>query len=785
MGFLREFFCESELILVLKNKTVQRKNQLITISSILLILLAFVAVNAQIQPSSAPVNLDFEADKLGQPVSGWRLSPVCSPTDSFTSTSENPVQGSFSGLIRIDGEKTLRDYCIIIQTFDATNFRGKKIRLRSAIRTESNGKGRTQMWLRVDRKTSKGNVLTGFFDNMDDRPITSDKWGYYDIEGNVSNDAVTLNIGFLLYGSGNTWVDDVSLEITGDSKTTNEAPRPLSSRGLSNILAFTRLMGYVRHFHPSDQAAKTDWNSFTVTGIRQVEGAKTRKDLLEKLNQLFKPIAPTIAIYSGVKPPPSSPPSLATKRLMWRHLSFNPGGNSLYNSQRIELNIKKAENSGDFPDSFNADLGDGLSAIIPIVVYADSNGTLPYLKSLPKVSSESSASFSGNDRATRLAGVALAWNIFQHFYPYFDVVKVNWMNVLPNFLKMAATDKDEEEFVKTLKKLVGRLQDGHGFIDYGNRNRFIPPITLGLIEGKVIVTYIAKPIEGLNLGDAILSVNGQPIEELIKENGEEVSAATEQWKNFQILSDLLGGPKDEIVQLEIEPWQKIGQKSKVSLKCETKVDPNYGLSSINDKQHPKVAEIEPGIFYLNIDQINDKDFNENLPKLAQAKGIIFDFRGYPLRIGVENFLSRLTEKTMKSASWLVPLVTEPDRRNMKFEGNLEWEVKPAAPYLNAKKVFITDGRSISRTETMLGIVENYKLGEIVGETTAGTNGNINIFKLPGDYEVLFTGMKVLKQDGSRHHGVGIIPTVKVKRTRAGVAAGKDEFLEKALEIVKQ
>lgn len=70
MGFLREFFCESELILVLKNKTVQRKNQLITISSIFLILLAFFRINAQIQPSLAPVNFDFEADKLGQPVSG-------------------------------------------------------------------------------------------------------------------------------------------------------------------------------------------------------------------------------------------------------------------------------------------------------------------------------------------------------------------------------------------------------------------------------------------------------------------------------------------------------------------------------------------------------------------------------------------------------------------------------------------------------------------------------------------------------------------------------------------
>ena len=34
---------------------------------------------------------------------------------------------------------------------------------------------------------------------------------------------------------------------------------PLSPRGLENLIAFTRLLGYIRHFHPSDQAAATDW----------------------------------------------------------------------------------------------------------------------------------------------------------------------------------------------------------------------------------------------------------------------------------------------------------------------------------------------------------------------------------------------------------------------------------------------------------------------------------------------------------------------------------------------
>jgi len=127
----------------------------------------------------------------------------------------------------------------------------------------------------------------------------------------------------------------------------------------------------------------------------------------------------------------------------------------------------------------------------------------------------------------------------------------------------------------------------------------------------------------------------------------------------------------------------------------------------------------------------------------------------------------------------------PDRQNMQFKRGGEWNLQPANPTLTAKKAFITDGRAISYAESCMGIVEYYKLGAIVGGPTAGTNGNVNMVSLPGGYAITWTGMKVLKHDGSRHHGVGINPTIPVSRTRAGIAAGRDEFLERAIIAVKE
>jgi C-terminal processing protease CtpA/Prc len=100
-------------------------------------------------------------------------------------------------------------------------------------------------------------------------------------------------------------------------------------------------------------------------------------------------------------------------------------------------------------------------------------------------------------------------------------------------------------------------------------------------------------------------------------------------------------------------------------------------------------------------------------------------------------------------------------------------------------VFLTQGSAISASETFMGMVEHYKLGEIVGQPTAGTNGNVNPFQLLGGYRVFWTGMRVLKHDRSQHHLIGIQPTVPKKRTLKGIKEGRDEFLEKAIEIINK
>jgi C-terminal processing protease CtpA/Prc len=113
-----------------------------------------------------------------------------------------------------------------------------------------------------------------------------------------------------------------------------------------------------------------------------------------------------------------------------------------------------------------------------------------------------------------------------------------------------------------------------------------------------------------------------------------------------------------------------------------------------------------------------------------------------------------------------------------------WSLEPAKPHLKAKIIFLTAGGAVSYAESYMSFIKQYKLGTIVGQPTAGANGNVTTFTLPGGYTIRFTGMNVKQQDGSQLQGIGIQPDIYVKETIKGVSEGRDEFLEKALELIK-
>jgi hypothetical protein len=99
---------------------------------------------------------------------------------------------------------------------------------------------------------------------------------------------------------------------------------------------------------------------------------------------------------------------------------------------------------------------------------------------------------------------------------------------------------------------------------------------------------------------------------------------------------------------------------------------------------------------------------------------------------------------------------------------------------------VTDGRAISYAESVMGYVKDRKLGTIVGSATAGANGNVVRFQVPGGFSITFTGMRVTGHDGhTPHHLRGVQPDVPAGLTTEGLRQGRDEVLERALDVIKK
>ncbi|MCG8406557.1 MAG: S41 family peptidase [Phycisphaerales bacterium] len=755
----------------------------------ILITTLLLGCTAALAAQDVALKFDFEDNEIGGVPDNWVVPEASAAGFNVKVAEGDAAEGEQYIQLHSELHPRRSPFGNVMQSEDAAPFRGKMIRFRAAVRADVFGYNSAQLWLRVDRP----NKQMGFFDNMRDRPITSNKWKYYEIVGLVDEDAVSINFGLMLSRKGNADLDDVSIEILdADALPEDEPPRPLKGRALKNIVAFTRLLGYVRYFHPSDEAAEANWETFAIEGIREIESAESAKTLAEKLEKRFQPIAPTVRVFRTGRQPvtpaelerPNKKGKLRIRR--WEHQGLGLGGNlpTPYKSKRTRKRVidKLPKGYPDPADPFIANLGDGVSCMVPLSLYADKRGTLPGKKTVDKNSENEDPLpvvplYSVKDRATRLADIALAWNVFQHFYPYFDVVETDWDAALRNALKKAATDDDERVFVNTLREMIAQLHDGHGNIRHSS-NLFNAslPINWTWVKNRLVVTNVAEDLEDApEAGDVVVEIDGQPVAERYAELKRLISGATPQSVRWRALKELSDGKNGEEVKLKLKG--KDGRTRTVTLTRTVREQP------LLEPRPEKIEEIEPGIYYVDIERVSDSDFSQVLSDLETAKGIIFDFRGYPSKIGPEIWLSRISRKHMTSPQWHIPVIFRPNREEMTFTRGGEWNISPKAPYLKAEKAFIIDGRAISYAESCMGIVEHYKLGEIVGEPSAGTNGNINPFRLPGGYNVVWTGMKVLKHDGSQHHGIGIRPTIPVTRTIEGIAAGRDELLERAVKAV--
>jgi Peptidase family S41 len=554
---------------------------------------------------------------------------------------------------------------------------------------------------------------------------------------------------------------------------------------ITNFELLGKVYGYARYFYPSAEADSINWDKFLIYALEKIENTSS-KNLKVKLEELFKPIAPALKFSSSAFPKKYFPNDVfPNDTVVFKSKYFRNKQKKKYSKKTIENNIE--EKKLKLGECMNEQIAENLYLYMPLVLLSNDNGTFPkpkkkdYIKLLKKINAIN------KDDSTlynQIAGVVITWNSIQHFYPYRDFIPKNWDKQLQTAITECLKFNTTDTYLTILRKMLSQIKDGHAnAVMQKSSPSYFPPIDWQFIDDTLVISKVSDSLAkilNISLGDKVCKINHRSPNEVITKQKSEISAATNGYANRITKYYILADKKNPILYLSLLKADK-----RVIEVAITKSQSYLTYWQTFQKPLPPYQLINDSIIYFNFSTISYSSIDSILLNLAKGEKIICDFRNYPKGYS-ERFISHLLAiNDTCSNHWKEPTVLSPNYNNVKYGLNT-WHLKKREPRLLNRCVFLIDNGLISYGESIMSTVEHYRLGTIIGDTTAGTNGNVTLVNLPiANISISYTGWHVTKLDGSPFHGVGIIPDILVKPTINGIKAGKDEILDKAVEYLSK
>jgi hypothetical protein len=570
----------------------------------------------------------------------------------------------------------------------------------------------------------------------------------------------------------------------------------------ADVAAFARMYGVVRYYYPGDAVQGLNWNRFAVFGVSQVRGAHDSKALAESLRKLFDPVTSGIVILPEKQPFPAVQPLVAGQaQVYWQRLGYADGVNyyAAYQARRtarpgVFVRTSRSPNVGieqqrvasakllqpdatlfdaTPPDNRYAEfpLGAGLKVRVPIDLSDEDARATPAQQEAVALQAKP-ISFDDNPISAdqRLADIVVSWNVYRHFYPYWQEVGGDWDSQLEPLLAAVDAPANREIQRDSLRHLVALVQDGHGFVYDPRHPAGWLPLLLEPTGDALVVTASADP--AVHAGDRIVSIDGVEFSAWAQKQSTLVSGSP-QYIRWQLAGALRTGPTGTPVSLGLE---RDGHTLNATLTYDKQ------LPSLSPPRPEAITQLKDGLWYLDITRASEQDLDDHLAQLSHARALIVDLRGYPIQ-GTGMQLLRHLLTGPEHAQWMhVPMYDAPFDRPVGYSDR-GWNLEPVAPRIVGKIVVLTNGSAISQAESILGYFADLHLATIVGSSSAGTNGDIQYFYTPSGYGIRFTGRRVTHHDGvTPFHLQGVTPNVTIEPTLQDFRAGRDPVLDHAVRL---
>jgi hypothetical protein len=392
-------------------------------------------------------------------------------------------------------------------------------------------------------------------------------------------------------------------------------------------------------------------------------------------------------------------------------------------------------------------------------------------------------------REQRLAGLLKTWFWVSHFYAYLDDASIDWRHLISVWGPRIEAAQDDREYYRLLSEISALLNDTHSDVSHplspfplaSPATTYAAPIRVGWIGDQLVVLRVdsADASFGMRPGDEIIAVDGQTIPEIERKQLPLWSVSTPK---HHVPTLFLLGAKDSRVTMRARTQS--GVRDFV-------LPRSRGFGGVYAGplfDHPAFSVLPGNIGFLNLAKLRSAaDFDSGMTALSATRGMIVDDQGAPAGAGNFDLFRFIADPApfMRRVESVTYLHGSEMPANG-FVSSESWTVPSPrrAPSYTKPLVVMIGLENISRYESLAQWLKLSKRATFVGRPTNGTYGTKDGVTLPGGAVFHFTAGRAVLPDGTKYHGVGIVPDVRAEATMDGLRSGRDEVFEAAVRTMQ-
>ena len=596
---------------------------------------------------------------------------------------------------------------------------------------------------------------------------SGNEWIPFRIKAPVDEMVNLFNIRVSTSGNINVWVDDLQLTIDGCEATTkynqcfkadldcefdngsNVSFSSMNEVQIENLRVLAKIWGFVKYYHPEVAKGKYQWDYALFRLLPKIIGCEDIPERNQRLTAWLREM--NVNLEQEENPLTLTAESYVIPKLNWIN------DDALFGSDLV-MELNRIRNNKRTNTHYYINIG-ACSMFFP-----DFSGEKRY----PQITWE--------DQGYRILSLFRYWNAIEYCFPYKDLTDLDWDRVLEKYLQGFVESKDEIDYYRNLFALTAEINDSHGWIrPFSVLKKNMLAANFLHLEDKMVVrkSYTSQ----LKAGDIVLKIDDRDVNDIIDERKSLVCASNE--------------PKRKDLTVEEMNWWNEDSLRALIVRDNDTISTYYTDFNLREPIPDCISEIQPydyqdelkkkNIMHLRISDLSAASLTAIEDSIMSSEGIILDCRVYPSH---DSFYFKMSEMLFPhSLSYM-----EISPLDVQYPGHFrlipELKVGGENPeYYKKPIILLVNGSTQSASETAVLMFQAAPNSITVGSQSSGANGAAVHYHLPCNFLTIFTGQGCYYPDKGQLQRVGVKIDVSVSQTINLFLQGRDDQLEKAIELI--